>query len=229
MDANVEAHQFPELRVCEAELVRIVGSVVKRWVTVRNCSVITVLVSKDKCANARHFRTEINCIFEGGLPQLGLVNTLGVGPQEVALGLAREDAHGKLSHSVHVCREGLDHRLFLGRECTPLEHFVFENTDLRLGGHLSGKQEPQDTLGDRLTAWDAFWGSFTEVEYGHAAVVNAFHCVKLGSLVHNTGDATHATHDLCHGNIADNRVSVLLSEREDFLTARFNGTLHLLA
>ena len=93
MNANVKTHQLPELRVGEAKLIRIVGSVVKRSVTVRHCSIITILVGEDDSADARHLSAEINCIFKGWLPQLGLVNTIRVGLQEVASGLAGEDTH----------------------------------------------------------------------------------------------------------------------------------------
>ena len=88
VDANVETHQLPELRVGEPELISIVGSVVKSWVTVRNCSVITILISEDNRSDTRHFSTEINCIFKSRLPQFGLVDTISVSLQEMASGLA---------------------------------------------------------------------------------------------------------------------------------------------
>ena len=79
MNANVKTHQLPELRVSEAELIRIVGSVVKRSVTVRHCSIITILVGEDDGSNTGHLRAQINGIFEGWLPQLGFVNAIGIG------------------------------------------------------------------------------------------------------------------------------------------------------
>ena len=93
MDANVKTHQLPELRVGETELISIVSSVVKRTVTVRHCSVITVLIGEDDGTDAGHLGAEINSIFEGRLPQLGLVNTIRVSLQEVAPGLAGENTH----------------------------------------------------------------------------------------------------------------------------------------
>ena len=93
MDANVKTHQLPELRVGEAELISIVSSVVKRTVTVRHCSIVAVLIGEDDGADAGHLSAEINGIFECGLPQLGLVNTIRVSLQEVTPGLAGENTH----------------------------------------------------------------------------------------------------------------------------------------
>lgn len=52
MNSDVEAHEFPELLVLEADLVSVVGTVVESSVTIGDGHVITVLVGKDDGCNA---------------------------------------------------------------------------------------------------------------------------------------------------------------------------------
>ena len=137
MNSDIEAHKLPELLVCETKLVGVVGAVVEIGIAVWDGSVVTVLVRKDDRGYSRDFGAEVEAVFKGRLPVLGLVDAALVGLHEVALRLACEHTHGELSHSVHVPRERLDHSLFISGKFTSDEELLFEVSDLRLAWHFT--------------------------------------------------------------------------------------------
>ena len=154
MDSDVKAHELPELGVCEAKLIGIVGTVVERGVAGRDGRVVAIFVCEDDSCDARDLGAEVEAILQGRLPVLGLVDTALVSLHEVASWLACENTHGELGHSVHVARERLDHSLFISGEFTSAEEFLLEASDFRFAWKFTREEQPQDTLWNRLSTWD---------------------------------------------------------------------------
>ena len=229
MDGDVETHELPELRVSEAELVSEVSSVIKGSITVWQSSEISILFLVDDSSNARDLGAEINAVFKSRFPVLGLVDTTLVSTHEVGRWLASEHSHGQLGHGVHILREGLDHGLLLSRESTSAEKFLLEASNFRLCGDLTGQEKPQDTLRNGLTPWNLGWSIIADVKELGASVSDTFHSIELGGLIEHTWDSTHATHDLGNSDFANDSVSVLLAEGNDFLLAFSDDSLHLFA
>ena len=226
MDGDVKTHEFPELRVSETNLVSVVRTVVKGAITCGHGLVVAILVLEDYGCNSRHLSAEIQAVLERRFPVLRFVHAAMVGMHEVALGLASQDTHGELSHSVHVLRERFNHGLLFNGKLTSVEELFLEACDLRLGRQFTSEQKPQDALRDGLAARHGRGGLVHDVEKLGATVRDALCRVELGRLIHHAWDATHATNDLGDGDVADDSVGVLLSEGHDLLLAISNHSLH---
>mmetsp|Transcript_28966 Transcript_28966/g.38601 ORF Transcript_28966/g.38601 Transcript_28966/m.38601 type:complete len:339 (+) Transcript_28966:583-1599(+) len=229
MDGDVEAHELPELGVGEAEHVRVVRAVVEGAIAGGHRRAVPVLVGEDEGGDAAHLRAKVKAVLKSGLPVLGLVHAALVSLHEVGLGLASHDTHGKLSHSVHVAGQRFDHALLIVAESASAEEFFLELADFRLGGKLTGEQEPQDALRDGLTTWHGRGGLVADVEELGAAVGDTLRRVQLRRLVEHAWDAAHATNNLRDSDLTDDSIGVLLSEGDDLLLAISNDLLHALA
>ena len=229
MNGDVKAHQLPELRVSEAQLVRIVGSVVERWVTIGHCGVVSVLVVEDDGSDAAHLSAEVQAVLKGRLPILGLVHTALVCLHEVAIGLASQDTHGELSHSVHVTGERSDHALLVSAKLTSAEEFFLERGNFRFSWHFAREEKPQNALRNGLTAWNSSRRILTDIKKFGTTVRDTLCRVELRSLIQHTWDAAHATDNLCDSDITNDSVGVLFAEGNNFLLAFSDNCFHALA
>ena len=229
MNGDVKAHQLPELRVGEAQLVRIVGSVVERWVTIGHGSVVAVLVVENDGSNAAHLGAEVQAVLKGRLPVLGLMHTVLVCLHEVAVGLASQDTHGELGHSVHVTGERSDHALLVSAKLTSAVKFFLERGNFRFRRHFASEEKPQNALRDGLTAWNGSRRILSDIEKLGTTVRDTLCRVELRSLIQHAWDAAHATDNLCDSDITDDGVGVLFAEGNNFLLAFSDNCFHALA
>lgn len=89
-------------------------------------------------------------VVKGGLPIVGLVETLLVGLGEFGSVVQRRDGNGELGHRVQVCGEVVEH---LVHECGKLSLFgelSRELANLVCGGDLAGQEKPEHGLGEHL-------------------------------------------------------------------------------
>ena len=201
MDGQVETHEFPELLVSEAKLVRVVGRVVEGSVTGGHLAHVTVLVLEDDGCNAGHLGADIEAVLESGFPVLGLVNAALVSLHEVTAWLAGEHTHGELGHGVHVLWKGLDGGFLVSSQLSSLEDLLLEFLDFRVGWELTGEEQPENTLWDWLTTLFGAWSFLLDVEELGASVGNSLHGIELGSFVEHAWHASHSSDDLANRSI----------------------------
>lgn len=70
MDCDVQTHEFPELVVFEAKLVRVVSTVVKSAVSVWDLCIVSVLVVENNSTDPRNLCADVKSVFEGRFPVL---------------------------------------------------------------------------------------------------------------------------------------------------------------
>lgn len=118
----------------------------------------------DNSGDSTDFGAQIKGVLKSGLPILGLVNSTVVSLDEFGAGLANKNASRKLSHGMHVLRQGLDQLLLISRQFTSFEHIFLECLHLRFVWHLSSEKEPQDTFWNGLPARHSFGSLFPDLE-----------------------------------------------------------------
>lgn len=108
VDDQVQAHQVVELSVAEAQQASEVSAVVQLGVVSGEFAVL-VGVSVDASGNLGQSGENVQSIFEGGVPVLGLLDASLVGLGELRLGLHGSDGGRQLRHGVEVLGEVVQH------------------------------------------------------------------------------------------------------------------------
>lgn len=228
MDSDVKAHELPEFLILEAKLIGKVGTVVESCVTCGHGRIVAIFVCIDDGCDARDLGTEVQAILERRFPVLCLVYTALVCLHEVTLWLAGKNTHGELSHSVHITRERLNHSLFVSGELSSTEEILLEAGDLGFAWELACQEQPKDALGDGLSSWHGCRCFLPDLKELGATVRDTLCRVELRCLVEHAWDASHATDDLCNGDVVDDGVGVLLAERNHLLLSVSDDLLHSL-
>lgn len=91
MDHNIESHEIPESLVSEAEHLSVVGTIVKSGVSLWHGLHILIAVVEDDGSDSRNTSANIECILEGGIPVLALVDAVVVGLGKFAGWLASKN------------------------------------------------------------------------------------------------------------------------------------------
>jgi len=150
VDGEVESHQLNKVLVLgEAELVGQVPRVVLVLLGGRDLAVLED-VAVDARGNVGELGNEVHGVLEGVLPVLGLLHALGVGLSEGRLVLKSGNGDGELSHGVEGVGAAVDELLNELGEVGAGSPLSGEVADLLLRGNLTGKEEPEETLGKRL-------------------------------------------------------------------------------
>lgn len=150
VDGEVESHQLNKVLVLgEAELVGQVPRVVLVLLGGRDLAVLED-VTVDARGNVGELGNEVHGVLEGVLPVLGLLHALGVSLSEGRLVLKSGNGDRELSHGVEGVGAAVDELLNELGEVGAGSPLSGEVADLLLRGNLTGKEEPEETLGKRL-------------------------------------------------------------------------------
>ena len=139
MDCDVKPHQFPEVLVFETKLVGVVSTVVERAVSFRDFRLVTILIVEHNRCDSRSLGTNIESVFIGCLPVLGLVDTTLVSLGKVRVWLAHHNTCTELSHRVHIFREGRNQFFLFFGELAAIEDFFLKRFDFRLRRELASQ------------------------------------------------------------------------------------------
>ena len=217
VDGQVETHELDEVLVLgEAKLVGKVVGVVLVLLGGRDLAVL-VDVAVDAGGNVGELADEVHGVLESVLPVLALLHALGVGLGEVGLVLERGDGEGELSHGVEVVGAAVDELGDERRELAAGGPLGGQVADLLLSGDLAGEEEPEETLGEGLSATGSLGKDLLALGDGLAAETDTLLSVEDGALPDEGLDATGTTVDLVEGDLANDLGTVLLLELLDLL------------
>lgn len=123
---DIESHELPEVLVGVTKHVSVVGSIIEGSVGGRDISVVSIAVVIDDGSNSRNLSAKIESILKGGLPVLGLVDTILISLGEFRSWLADKGTGRELGHRVHVFGKSLKEFLLISGKLTSLEHVFLE-------------------------------------------------------------------------------------------------------
>mmetsp|Transcript_17227 Transcript_17227/g.52100 ORF Transcript_17227/g.52100 Transcript_17227/m.52100 type:complete len:203 (-) Transcript_17227:314-922(-) len=152
VDNDVQTHQLVKGRVVHAEHLAKVGRVVDALVVRLAELAIKVGAPVDKRADLGEAGKQVHHVLIGMVPVHRLGGALGVLARENGVGLQRQDGRRQLRHGVHALREGANGGLHVRRERGARMKLGSERVDLRLGGHLTRQEQPEEALRHRLVA-----------------------------------------------------------------------------
>jgi hypothetical protein len=150
VDGEVESHQLNKVLVLgETELV---GQVPRVILILLGGGDLAILedVAVDARGNVGELGNEVHGVLESVLPVLGLLHALGVSLSEGRLVLQSGDGDGELSHGVEGVGAAVNELLNELGEVGAGSPLGGEVANLLLGGNLTGKEEPEETLGKGL-------------------------------------------------------------------------------
>lgn len=218
VDSEVESQQLEELLVvAEAEEAGKVGGVVQRVVDGADDLAVLEQVSVDSRGDDGELGNEVHGILVGVLPVLLLVDTLLVSLGELGLGLESVNGNGELGHGVQGRGASVDELLNVLGEIGSGSPVSGERLDLSVSGDLAGEEEPEKTLGKRLLSAGGGGKLLLEVGDGQTSESDTLLGVEDGTLPDETLDTSHTTVSLVEDDLADDGVTLLLSELLDLL------------
>lgn len=218
VDGEVESQKLNELLVvAKAEQRGEVSRVVKRVVNGANNLSVLEKVSVDSRSNDGELGNEVHGILVGVLPVLLLVNTLLVSLGELRLGLQSVDGNTELSHGVEGGGASVDELLNMLGDLGSRGPVSGQTLDLSISGDLAGEQEPEKTLGERLLSARGVGKLLLEVGDSQTSESDTLLGVEDGSLPDETLNTSHTTVSLVEDDLADDGVTLLLSELLDLL------------
>ena len=218
VDGEVKSEKLNELLVvAEAEEGGEVSRVVKRVVNGANDLSVLEEVSVDSRSNDGELGNEVHGILVGVLPVLLLVNTLLVSLGELRLRLQGVDGNTELGHGVESRGASVDELLNVLGDLGSRSPVSGPALDLSVSGDLAGEQKPEKTLGERLLSAGGVGKLLLEVGDGQTSESDALLGVEDGTLPDETLDTSHTTVSLVEDDLANDGVTLLLSELLDLL------------
>lgn len=217
VNGKVKSQKLNKLLVLtKAEQRSKVLGVIDRSVSVTKLAIFEN-VAVNAGSNGGELGEEVDRVLVSVLPVFLLVDTLLVGLGESRLRLKSVDSNRKLSHGVKRRRRSVNQLLDVLGELSSGSKLSRESLDLGLGRDLTGQQEPEKTLGERLFTTRTLGKLLLEVRDGLTTEADTFLRVEDGTLPDESLDTTLATVDLVKENLTDNSVTVLLSQLLDLL------------
>lgn len=185
----------------------------------------------DHCSDAGELSNDVQSILESGFPVVLLVSGV-VLLSEDRLGLTSSNCGSELSHRVHGLGEVLDHVLDVSRDLAALVEILGHELDLLVSGNLTGHEEPESSLGERLTATTAgavsTRKSSLELRNAETAVTDTLFSIKQRGLPEHALDGTHTTNELADGDLIDDLITIGLVNHLKLLTVLGDELLHAL-
>lgn len=152
VDGQVQTHEFNEVAVvAKAKLVGQVEGVVLVLLDGGNLAVLED-VAVDLGGDGGQLGDEVHRVLEGVVPVVLLVDTLSVGLGESRLVLKGSDGQRELGHGVEGAGAAVDELLEELGEVGASSPLGRQVTDLLLRWDLTGQEEPEETLWERLLA-----------------------------------------------------------------------------
>lgn len=150
VDGEVEPHELDKVAVAaKAQLVGQVEGVVLVLLDGGDLAVLED-VTVDLGGDGGQLGDDVHRVLEGVAPVVLLVDTLGVGLGEGRLVLQGGDRQGELGHGVESVGAAVDELLQELGEVGTGSPFSRQGLDLGLRGDLTGQEEPEETLRERL-------------------------------------------------------------------------------
>lgn len=204
VDAQVQAHQLVKGRVVVSKHAAEVSGIIEGGVLVDNA--IKVRVAVDGGSNLGQLGNDVENILEDVVVVVGLGNTVGVGLGKDRIGLAGIEADGELGHGVHVLGQAVEEGNNVRRKLRAGMKLGSQRIDLLLRRDLRGKEEPEQTLEQRLAiALLAREGreDLLALGDGQTTETNTLLRIEVGGLPKHALDATGTADALIDGNLSD--------------------------
>jgi len=226
VDDQVQAHQVVELSVVEAQQASEVSAVVQLGVVSGDLAVL-VGVSVDASSNLGESGENVQGVFEGRVPVLGLLGARLVGLGELRLGLHGSDGSRQLRHGVEVLGEVVQQVNDVLGEIAALVQLVGNTVGLFLSGNLASNHQPQQSLGEGFSTL-ALGQLLLQLGDGVSTETNTLVGVQQRSLVNHSLNVSHTSVGLFDSAGTQNLGAELGSDFLDFLSLNRNQFLQAL-
>ena len=177
---------------------------------------VDLVGTEDQSGNTGNLGQQGDAVVKGGLPVLGLVETLLIGLGKLGLGVEGGHGHRQLGHGVHVAGEGLDEVQDVLGEVGLFSQLLGKGADLTGGGNLAGQKQPEHGLGEHLSARGALGELLLAVLDGLAVEADTLIGIQDGALPEHGLETTHTTENIANLDLANGLVTLVLDLFEQF-------------